>query len=89
MYCIRFSQSIYQSFKIIISGLNLQIINFIYIRIYIDLRQIGFEKNMIFLYQVILGGGRSKLMPNNMSDPEYPDKSGLREDGEDLIKVHL
>jgi len=33
---------------------------------------------------VILGGGRSYMMPTTMADPEYPDVKGKRTDGRDL-----
>ncbi|CAH1775645.1 unnamed protein product, partial [Owenia fusiformis] len=36
--------------------------------------------------EVILGGGRSYFMNENQEDPEYPLKSGFREDGRDLIQ---
>ncbi|XP_038075937.1 alkaline phosphatase-like [Patiria miniata] len=35
---------------------------------------------------VILAGGRVYLMPETDSDPEYPDKKGLRKDGRNLIE---
>ncbi len=35
--------------------------------------------------EVALGGGRTKFMPNTMTDPEYPDKKGERTDGRNLI----
>jgi alkaline phosphatase len=35
--------------------------------------------------QVILGGGRSKFLPRNVSDPEYPQNKGERLDGRNLI----
>lgn len=34
---------------------------------------------------VILGGGRGVFMPVTSSDPEYPDRTGRRSDGRDLI----
>ena len=34
---------------------------------------------------VALGGGRSYFMPATSADPEYPGKSGRRQDGRDLI----
>lgn len=34
---------------------------------------------------VVMGGGRSELMPASERDPEYDDKVGLRLDGRDLI----
>ncbi|WP_250634095.1 alkaline phosphatase [Pinirhizobacter soli] len=34
---------------------------------------------------VAMGGGRSAFMPKSMPDPEYPQKSGQRADGRDLI----
>ncbi|XP_067949435.1 uncharacterized protein [Watersipora subatra] len=39
--------------------------------------------------QVLLGGGRKYFIPNNQSDPEYPDKNGSRTDGMDLTKIWL
>jgi alkaline phosphatase len=38
--------------------------------------------------EVALGGGRTKFMPNNMQDPEYPDKKGERTDGRALIQEY-
>lgn len=35
--------------------------------------------------QVVMGGGRTELMPASERDPEYDDKVGLRLDGRDLI----
>ncbi|XP_068755038.1 alkaline phosphatase-like [Montipora capricornis] len=35
---------------------------------------------------VIFAGGREKFMPNKVTDPEYPDKKGGREDGRNLIQ---
>ncbi|MDQ2701293.1 MAG: alkaline phosphatase [Pseudomonadota bacterium] len=34
---------------------------------------------------VLLGGGRSYLLPDTQQDPEYPDKHGARADGRDLV----
>jgi alkaline phosphatase len=34
---------------------------------------------------VLLGGGRGEFMPAQQRDPEYPDKTGQRGDGRDLI----
>ena len=34
---------------------------------------------------VIFAGGRREFIPNNETDPEYPDKKGDREDGRNLI----
>lgn len=34
---------------------------------------------------VAFGGGRTKFMPNTLSDPEYPKKFGERRDGRNLI----
>ena len=39
--------------------------------------------------EVILGGGRQHFLPNDQSDPEYPDKSGTRNDGVNLIDAWL
>ena len=36
-----------------------------------------------------MAGGRRNLTPLNMTDVEYSDKKGLREDGRDLIEVSL
>ena len=36
--------------------------------------------------EVALGGGRTKFLPNQMSDPEYADRKGERLDGRDLTK---
>ncbi|XP_013407398.1 alkaline phosphatase [Lingula anatina] len=35
---------------------------------------------------VILGGGRSKFLPNTTADPEWPGKNGSRVDGRNLIE---
>jgi alkaline phosphatase len=35
--------------------------------------------------EVIMGGGRQHLLPAGEADPEYPDKSGRRGDGRNLI----
>ena len=34
---------------------------------------------------VLLGGGRTQFMPRGQADPEYPDKTGGRNDGRDLV----
>ncbi|MBD3775358.1 MAG: alkaline phosphatase [Rhodobacteraceae bacterium] len=34
---------------------------------------------------VILGGGRSAFLPTTSADPEYPEQTGRRQDGRDLI----
>ena len=34
---------------------------------------------------VVLGGGRRGFIPEQQPDPEYPDKSGRRKDGRDLV----
>lgn len=39
--------------------------------------------------EVIFAGGRREFMANNMSDPEYPDKKGNREDGRNLTQAWL
>jgi alkaline phosphatase len=39
--------------------------------------------------EVIMGGGRGFLLPNTATDPEYPQKKGLRGDGRDLIAEWL
>ena len=36
--------------------------------------------------EVIFGGGREKLMSQNETDPEYPNETGERLDGRNLIK---
>ena len=38
---------------------------------------------------VILGGGRREFMPTEISDPEYPNKQGARDDGRNLIDEWL
>lgn len=35
--------------------------------------------------EVVLGGGRANFLPINSADPEYPDRSGRRDDGRDLV----
>ena len=35
--------------------------------------------------QVMLGGGRTRFMPDTQPDPEYPGRKGQRRDGRDLI----
>ena len=45
-------------------------------------------KSTIFL-QVIFGGGRQNLLPNNETDPEYPDSKGKRTDSRNLMQVVL
>ncbi len=35
--------------------------------------------------KVMLGGGRGQFLPAGTPDPEYPDKTGLRRDGRDLV----
>jgi alkaline phosphatase len=34
--------------------------------------------------EVVMGGGRSRFMPDTLADPEYPELRGMREDGRDL-----
>lgn len=36
--------------------------------------------------EVVLGGGRSKFLPREMPDPEYPAKAGERRDGRNLAQ---
>jgi alkaline phosphatase len=36
---------------------------------------------------VVMGGGRSRFLPLETPDPEYPDKKGTRKDGRDLTKT--
>jgi alkaline phosphatase len=38
---------------------------------------------------VVMGGGRSRFLPEQTPDPEYPDKNGTRKDGRDLTKSWL
>lgn len=35
--------------------------------------------------EVVLGGGRSAFLPTTSADPEYPEQTGRRQDGRDLI----
>lgn len=35
--------------------------------------------------RVLMGGGRTQFMPADQADPEYPDRTGQRGDGRDLI----
>ncbi len=39
--------------------------------------------------EVVMGGGRRHLMPRESTDPEYPERSGRRLDGRDLIAEWL
>ena len=39
--------------------------------------------------QVLLGGGRAYMTPDNFSDPEYPEQTGERTDGRNLIQVTI
>ena len=39
--------------------------------------------------EVILGGGRAQFLPNTVADPEYPSKTGKRNDGANLIDEWL
>ncbi len=34
---------------------------------------------------VLLGGGRAQFLPDTQTDPEYPDKTGKRRDGRNLV----
>jgi len=34
---------------------------------------------------VLMGGGRTNFMPSDQNDPEYPEQTGRRKDGRDLI----
>lgn len=36
---------------------------------------------------VVLGGGRRAFLPSDQADPEYPDQSGLRDDGLNLVDL--
>ena len=38
---------------------------------------------------VMMGGGRTRLLPRDMADPEYPDKTGMRVDGKNLVAQWL
>lgn len=38
---------------------------------------------------VILGGGRANFLADNSADPEYPDKMGARDDGQNLVQAWL
>lgn len=37
-------------------------------------------------FDLILGGGRSKFLPNTVQDPEYPERTGDRADGRDMME---
>ncbi len=37
--------------------------------------------------EVVLGGGRTQFLPRSRNDPEYPDQTGSRTDGRDLIEA--
>lgn len=39
--------------------------------------------------EVVLGGGRRNFLPVTSPDPEYPDKTGARQDGRNLIEQWL
>lgn len=39
--------------------------------------------------KVVLGGGRGRFLPESEPDPEYPDKTGLRRDGRNLVAEWL
>lgn len=41
---------------------------------------------LLFIIQVILGGGRQYMFPKNTPDPEYPTLTGSRNDGLDLVE---
>ena len=38
---------------------------------------------------VAMGGGRANFLPDSVSDPEYPGKTGARKDGRDLTQAWL
>ncbi|MEL5408357.1 alkaline phosphatase [Serratia nevei] len=38
---------------------------------------------------VAMGGGRANFLPDSVSDPEYPGKTGVRKDGRDLTQAWL
>jgi alkaline phosphatase len=38
-------------------------------------------------FEVVLGGGRAAFLPATARDPQYPDQTGARTDGQDLIKA--
>ncbi|KAJ8270414.1 hypothetical protein GJAV_G00114280 [Gymnothorax javanicus] len=44
---------------------------------------------LLFLMQVILGGGRKYMLPNKTVDPEYPKFTGTRLDNVNLINKWL
>ena len=39
--------------------------------------------------RVLLGGGRARFLPEDLADPEYPGRSGLRRDGRNLVEAWL
>ena len=39
--------------------------------------------------EVLLGGGRANFLPSTMADPEYPDQTGRRADGRNLVDAWL
>ena len=43
----------------------------------------------LVITQVVMGGGRQRLMPINETDPEYPEKNGTRKDGRNIIDEWL
>ncbi len=38
---------------------------------------------------VVMGGGRDRFFPADLTDPEYPDKKGTRKDGKNLVEAWL
>ena len=36
-----------------------------------------------------MGGGRGNLLPDTVADPEYPERTGQRRDGRNVIKEWL
>lgn len=46
---------------------------------------VGWDKANGDGFEVILGGGRQKFLPRTVADPEYPDRTGDRDDGRNLI----
>lgn len=39
--------------------------------------------------EVVMGGGRTKFLPNNEHDPEYPELMGERKDGRHLVNEYV
>ncbi|XP_076581950.1 intestinal-type alkaline phosphatase [Chaetodon auriga] len=49
-------------------------------------RDIAFQLINNTVIDVILGGGRQYMFPENMPDPEYPTFNGSRKDGQNLVE---